>query len=421
MQESEFFFEDENIICKHTPSLKKTDVVIICFGDKSNLHKKGQDLFWGERLITKTGYSFVGIMAKRPNWYPKESINRAAQVLFSKISASCQIIGYGGSMGGYAAIKYSRLLKFTRTIAYVPQATIDPEIINDHRYCDLFDPILNKEMTIAQSDITGTIVMVSDPRHPIDESHAQYIKSIYPETHRIPLCFTDHHATSILAGSDFFLAILNYSENPNKENLIAVRKKTNSLKIENKFYIETLISPRWEPHSLKAIKHISRKTDIHKVKFATLSEYRNGIHTFNGNKINNLRPNWINQAISEEHLALVSWNGKILSKNTKTGAIEAMDANTLQHQSDEWEIASIEKQFNTGVLRVRNLAVVYDSTSVTFGTEDTTTPLQSVIHYRFTNGRVALSDGKQVVSTERNGKLSLRTSQINRWELYTPI
>ncbi len=48
-----------------------------------------------------------------------------AKVILPIIQRFKNIVGYGGSMGGYAAIKYSNLLNMNRIIAFVPQYSID--------------------------------------------------------------------------------------------------------------------------------------------------------------------------------------------------------------------------------------------------------------------------------------------------------
>src|SRR5271168_4492658 len=97
--------------------------VLITFGDLIML-ASGLN-FFAEAPTTKSEISCVGIMAKKGNWYPVESLKAAATALASIIQGYDRRITYGGSMGGYAAIKFSRLLGATEVISLCPQWSID--------------------------------------------------------------------------------------------------------------------------------------------------------------------------------------------------------------------------------------------------------------------------------------------------------
>ncbi|MFW1860189.1 hypothetical protein ACG9HZ_16925, partial [Acinetobacter defluvii] len=85
----------------------------------------------------------VGIMPNQQSWFPASSMLALLEQLQPILKQFKKIVGYGGSMGGYAAIKYSKSLQMTRVVAMVPQYSLDPNEVEDKRYTDFYDATLN--------------------------------------------------------------------------------------------------------------------------------------------------------------------------------------------------------------------------------------------------------------------------------------
>ncbi len=66
-------------------------------------------------------------------------------------------MGYGGSMGGYAAIKYSNLLNMQKIVAFVPQFSIDREVVEDRRYAEFFDASIHQNMQIQADEVDASL------------------------------------------------------------------------------------------------------------------------------------------------------------------------------------------------------------------------------------------------------------------------
>ena len=119
-------------------------------------------------------------------------------------------IGYGGSMGGYAAIKYSNLLDLKRVVALVPQYSINPDDVEDPRYNMFFHAELNANMQIQPQDVSAEreYIVVYDPYCP--EDRAQYVKleQVLPHIHTLNLPFTGHDAIAVLASSELLYDFL---------------------------------------------------------------------------------------------------------------------------------------------------------------------------------------------------------------------
>ena len=96
--------------------------------------------FWGDKLLERLGVGSVGVVSKRPNWYPQKDMEVACR-LISGIADGRRLITYGHSQGGYGALKYARRLEAALSLAFCPQWSINPADVGafDERYTKHFD------------------------------------------------------------------------------------------------------------------------------------------------------------------------------------------------------------------------------------------------------------------------------------------
>lgn len=105
--DKQIIFEDEHIrIIFLTGS---SDTLVISFGDLIS-RAQGMSINAEKPLFTYQ-HNVIGIMPKQKSWFPKRSMLEMQRQIQPILVQFKQIVGYGGSMGGYAAIKYSNLLK----------------------------------------------------------------------------------------------------------------------------------------------------------------------------------------------------------------------------------------------------------------------------------------------------------------------
>lgn len=189
-------FEDDDIRVIFKPG--SSSYLLITFGDLKNLAEEA--LFYAEKPATKLNISCLGVMAKTPNWFPAKSMAYAKVKLKTLLSKFSEFITYGGSMGGYAAIKYSSLFNSSTTLAFCPQWSIDPTECGDSRsgYEKYFIPCMSN-MGIKPENISGQLFILYDPAHRIDTFHAEKILDQSPTASMIPVHYSNHHVTTILA------------------------------------------------------------------------------------------------------------------------------------------------------------------------------------------------------------------------------
>lgn len=134
-------FEDEEIRVVHRPGA--TPYTLLTFAAVA--HRPKDAWIWAEPPIEKLDIEAIGVIGKRENWYPAASMRAAAPAIRPLLRACA--VGYGYSMGGYAVLKYGRLLGLTHGLAVSPQTTIDPaEVPQDRRFHRFHDAALHGGM-----------------------------------------------------------------------------------------------------------------------------------------------------------------------------------------------------------------------------------------------------------------------------------
>ena len=204
--EKHIIFEDEQIRAIFLRG--SSDELIFSFGDLIT-RAKGLSIN-AEKSLLKHDFNVIGIMPKQKSWFPESSMRQMFTEIEDLIAPFKTRIGYGGSMGGYAAIKYSNLLDLKRVVALVPQYSINPEDVEDPRYNMFFHAELNANMQIQPQDVSAEreYIVVYDPYCP--EDRAQYVKleQVLPHMHTLNLPFTGHDAIAVLASSELLYDFL---------------------------------------------------------------------------------------------------------------------------------------------------------------------------------------------------------------------
>ena len=191
-------FEDEELRVIWTP--RGSECLIITFGDLMHL-ANGMDYF-AKVPLDKLGYSSLGFMNKHSHWFPAANMHRAMAAVAAILQKHPHKVIYGGSMGGYAAIKYSRLLQATQVLAMCPQSGIDAQQCPgwDPGWQTYFVPSM-QGMGITASDIGGQVYLICDFHHRLDKQHADQIAAVSAQVHLINMPCTQHHVTTVMAGS----------------------------------------------------------------------------------------------------------------------------------------------------------------------------------------------------------------------------
>lgn len=252
--DKQIIFEDEHIRAIFLPGDSNT--LVLSFGD---LITRASGLsINAEKSLIKYRYNVIGVMPKQKSWFPQASMIELAKAISPILEGFKNIVGYGGSMGGYAAIKYSNLLNMNRVIAFVPQYSIDPEHVEDRRYAEFFDSVANKDMQIQPQDVDSAreYVIVYDPYFSIDREHYLKIKELLPSLHTIHLPFTGHEALSVLASSSLLHDFIEHDFDE-----IYFYQQVRKVKKQSKFYFRNVLAHVLTQHDEMLLK-ILRQNDF---------------------------------------------------------------------------------------------------------------------------------------------------------------
>jgi hypothetical protein len=200
-----------------------SDFVLITFGDLltvvDGLH------FFASKPAAKARLNCIGVVATGGNFYPKSSMQAAAPAILTLIGRFTDRVVYGGSMGGYGAIKYSALLGATEVIALCPQWSIDPEECegNFPGWPQLLTPAL-AGMGVLSAEISGAVFVFSDLFDDVDRFQAGMLRRVDPAAVIINVPMVAHHVTGVYAGTQVLLALIDASRRRDVPALIRLTR-----------------------------------------------------------------------------------------------------------------------------------------------------------------------------------------------------
>jgi hypothetical protein len=215
--EAQTVFDDEEIRVVWHPG--NADFVLITFGDLIT-PVVGNRCF-ADGPVGKACIPCIGIIAKGPNWFPRESLLAASQIIIPLLRPYESRITYGGSMGGYAAIKFSRLFDATEVIALCPQWSIDPAECDgkDAGWIDYFTDSM-AGMGIRNEDISGAVFVFADLLHCQDDFHCRMIRGVCSAATLINVPLVGHHVTGVFAGTQNLLHLIEACRRRDRSELL---------------------------------------------------------------------------------------------------------------------------------------------------------------------------------------------------------
>ncbi|MBR0680041.1 hypothetical protein GXW74_06045 [Roseomonas eburnea] len=154
---------------------------------------------WAEGPVEKLDLEAVGFVCKRGNWYPMESVERAAPAVRRVLRPVS--VGYGYSMGGYGVLKHGRRVGLSHVVSLSPQISIDPaDVPQDTRFHSAFDSAKHAGMRVVAEDLPPWALMVYDPAFDGDRMQADLVAGI-PGLARFRYPHLNHATLGMLAGT----------------------------------------------------------------------------------------------------------------------------------------------------------------------------------------------------------------------------
>jgi hypothetical protein len=157
------------------------------------------------RRALTAGLAHLHLQSRWNDWF----LNRETAALEAALKAlrarflTARALGF--SMGGYAALRFSRSLRLNQVLVVSPQVSL--LLPEEDRYpeADGFDLQAGDLATHARRDLKGVVAF--DPTHPLDRLHADRITALFPGIQRAPLAFGGHPGTAAIGKAGGFRAL----------------------------------------------------------------------------------------------------------------------------------------------------------------------------------------------------------------------
>jgi hypothetical protein len=166
---------------------------------------------WGDALAVSLGLNAVFVVPKRGSWYPHCQMSSVLGVVGDYCRRYSDVILYGYSMGGYAALKYSRYLNASRVVAFSPQSSIEPLVCkqNDRRYLLHYASDMHDGMGVVPADVAGSGVFVFfDDKYGPDRFQVDLLRGSGVDARYVSLRGMSHDTILCLASSNVFSRML---------------------------------------------------------------------------------------------------------------------------------------------------------------------------------------------------------------------
>ncbi|NHN88538.1 hypothetical protein [Acetobacter conturbans] len=205
-------FEGQELVLHHVTG--DSDYLLVTFEGAWKTHIATTS-FLGATPIKKNRINAIGVTAKVDHWY----ISPETEIILDKINQIARnyktIILIGLSMGGHAAISFSKQLNATAVFAAAPKWSLDPD------ECDIPGEYVERNfrsgmerMGLRQSQVQGEIFVAYDPAETVDYYHAHKIADAIEAIHLVPTFHTGHLIFDHICGSENFRSLLEVLRSP---------------------------------------------------------------------------------------------------------------------------------------------------------------------------------------------------------------
>lgn len=175
------------------------DILVVTFTGRD--HNPPASAGAGQPFFEKNGLSAVHFISKANHWWQTPEFAPALKLarLYAEQQGFGEIVTYGSSMGGYAALLATGALKADRAVVSVPQFSVDPAKVpwEDRWAKD------QRRIEYVNDDMPGMIgdtevIVFSDPLYEPDQRHVDLIAECRP-VKQVRVAFAEHDVSRILA------------------------------------------------------------------------------------------------------------------------------------------------------------------------------------------------------------------------------
>ena len=154
---------------------------------------------FGENFFISLGYDVLCFKITENEWYQNASIEDMTHLAEKYLQHYSSRVGYGSSMGAYAALYFAKALQLHKVIACSPQFSIvSGSVPFELRWLEEAAS-LSFNHTPMTGDDGIEVIMVYDPFNELDKQHVNLIRQEFSTGQDIKLPFSGHPSISALA------------------------------------------------------------------------------------------------------------------------------------------------------------------------------------------------------------------------------
>lgn len=177
---------------------------------------------FGEAAFAQAGLPTIHVVNRRNSWYQEPEWREMVAAVAAATAPYRRVLAYGSSMGGYAALRFGKMIGATSALAISPQYSMQRDRAGfDTRWAKTVNRIRWRPELAGPLPADLHAVIVYDPAHAFDRRHVELIAGEMP-VRRIALPFSGHPsgtylgecgllrplALAVLAGETDFSALL---------------------------------------------------------------------------------------------------------------------------------------------------------------------------------------------------------------------
>ncbi|MXN66024.1 tetratricopeptide repeat protein [Stappia sp. GBMRC 2046] len=190
-------FKGNNIQIDYMRSNRENKKIAFTF--TSLYHKNLKDSGFGAKFLQENNFDIIAFKSSKPHWFQvtPESILAEIDEQLEKERYS-ERVGYGASMGGFAAIAFSKILNMTKVIAFSPQYRIDCDF--DTRWSEYAKHIKWRySISNGTTSSTSRYYLIYDDNNK-DKHHVNFIKEFLKDSNitEITTSFSGHSSVGYL-------------------------------------------------------------------------------------------------------------------------------------------------------------------------------------------------------------------------------
>jgi hypothetical protein len=178
------------------------DELLITFAPYKFAHDG--ESFWGSSYAKSANRPTLGFVSKSGvDWFAPEYVKASFWAIAGHLARFPRRITYGSSMGGYAALKFSRFLGAQVAVAFAPQYSLNPaDDVTNPNFTRFFKPEIHSEMRITAFDLCDNAYTIFDPLEGFDVKNVNYIRALGPAAIPIPVYAGGHNAVYLVAKTE---------------------------------------------------------------------------------------------------------------------------------------------------------------------------------------------------------------------------